>query len=68
MKDSADHVINTISGGFSRGGESNADRKRYLRQVNHVTELMGEVVFTITPELSFSEKDSEGVLPHDNDP
>ncbi|MCI60863.1 gag-pol polyprotein, partial [Trifolium medium] len=29
---------------------------------------MGEVAFTKTPELSFSEKDSEGVLPHDNDP
>jgi hypothetical protein len=67
-KKSAHHVINTISGGFSGGGESNTDRKRYLRQVNHVTELMGEVSFPKIPELSFSEKDSEGVVPHDNDP
>ncbi|MCI86770.1 hypothetical protein A2U01_0108051, partial [Trifolium medium] len=63
MKDSAHHVINTIFGGFSGGGESNAAKKRYLRQVNHVTELMEEVAFTKTPELSFFEKDSEGVLP-----
>jgi hypothetical protein len=29
---------------------------------------MGEVSFPKIPELSFSEKDSEGVVPHDNDP
>jgi hypothetical protein len=63
----SDHVISTIAGGFSGGGESNAARKRYLRQVNHVAELTGAAAFPTTLELSFSEKDSEGVIPLDND-
>jgi hypothetical protein len=67
-RDSTHHVINTIVGGFSGGDESNAARKRYLRQVNHVAELTEAVAFPTTPELSFSEKDSEWVIPHDNDP
>jgi hypothetical protein len=66
-RDLAHHVISTIAGGFSGGGESNAARKRYLRQVNHVAELTGAAAFPTTLELSFSEKDSEGVIPLDND-
>jgi hypothetical protein len=27
------HTLNTISGGFSGGGESNSSRKKYVRQV-----------------------------------
>jgi hypothetical protein len=58
-KDLSHRVKNTIAGGFSGGSESNSARKKYLRQVNHVTELMGQVSFPEVPELSFSENDND---------
>ncbi|MCH90939.1 gag-pol polyprotein [Trifolium medium] len=62
------HVINTIAGGFSGGGESNSARKKYVRQVNQIAEMIRKISFPKTPELTFSERDAEGIVPHDNDP
>ncbi|MCH92502.1 hypothetical protein A2U01_0013442, partial [Trifolium medium] len=67
-KETTNHVINTIAGGFSGGGESNFARKKYVRQVNQIAEMIGKVSFPKTPEPTFSEHDAEGIVPHDNDP
>jgi len=61
------HTLNTISGGFARGGESNASRKNYARQIMLIDE--GSHFFAErSPDIVFSAKDFEGVVPHDDDP
>lgn len=60
------NTLNTISGGFARGGESNTSRKRYVRQVMFIDHR------AINSEreqgITFTLDDYEGVVPHDNDP
>jgi len=56
------HTLNTISGGFARGGESSASRKNYARQIMLVDE--GSRAFTErSSDITFSAKDFEGVIP-----
>jgi hypothetical protein len=61
------HTLNTISGGFSRGGESSSSRKKYVRQVMLCQEYEKQV-----PEheldVSFTAKDYKDVIPHNDDP
>jgi len=61
------HTLNTVSGGFAGGGESSASRKNYARQIMLINE--GSHVFAEkSSDITFSPKDFEGVVPHDNDP
>ncbi|MCI01003.1 hypothetical protein A2U01_0022027, partial [Trifolium medium] len=56
------------AGGFTGGGESRAARKRYLRRIIQETNLVGQVSFPPTPEISFSANDGNGIFPNDDDP
>jgi len=61
------HTLNTISGGFAGGGESCASRKNYARQIMLIDE--GSHTFVEkSSDITFSAKDFEGVVPHDDDP
>ncbi|MCI54053.1 gag-pol polyprotein, partial [Trifolium medium] len=61
-------AVNTIAGGFSGGGDSSFARKRYARRTILETYLVGHAAFPSTPDISFTAKDGEGVMPHDDDP
>jgi hypothetical protein len=61
-------AVNTIAGGFAGGGESSSARKRYLRWTERETHSANNVTFPPTPDLSFSPKDTRGMVPHDDDP
>jgi hypothetical protein len=61
------HTLNTISGGFSGGGESISSRKRYVRQVMLCQEYEKQVP-EHEPEISFTARDYKDVIPHDDDP
>ncbi|GAU44606.1 hypothetical protein TSUD_240980 [Trifolium subterraneum] len=67
-KDQPRVAVNTIAGGFAGGGESRDSRMRYLRKIIHETNLVGSMVASPTPEISFSASDGEGIFPHDDDP
>jgi len=58
--------IHTISGGFSGGGCTASQRKRYVRSVMSVAEQV--VDNTLDVNLTFTKDDLRDVVPHDNDP
>jgi len=58
--------INTISGGFSGGGCTASQRKKYAREVMAVE--VQEVDQTPDVDLEFTKADRQDVIPHDNDP
>lgn len=61
------HTLNTISGGFAGGGESSSSRKKYVRQVMLCQEYE-EHDQQRGPDISFSARDYQDVVPHDDDP
>ncbi|GAU40790.1 hypothetical protein TSUD_348870 [Trifolium subterraneum] len=61
-------AVNTISGGFAGGGESNSARKRYIRKSKFEICSVGKSIFPHTPEISFNPEDARDVIPHDDDP
>jgi len=58
--------IHTISGGFSRGGCTSSQRKRYTRFVMSVKAQVVDDVLDV--DLAFTKVDLRDVIPHDNDP
>lgn len=56
----------TISGGFTGRGESNTSRKKYVRQVRLLDNSVNQALAR-EPNITFSTKDCEGIIPHDND-
>jgi len=58
--------INTISGGFSGGGCTASQWKKYAREVMAVE--VQEVDHTPDVNLVFTKADLQDVVPHDNDP
>jgi len=58
--------MNTISGGFSGGGCTASQRRKYAREVMAIEAQESDQ----TPELDliFTEADLQDVIPHDNDP
>ena len=58
--------VNTISGGFSGGGPTASQRKRYVRSVNSVAEEGLDDPWE--SDLVFTKADLHDVVPHDNDP
>jgi len=57
--------INTISGGFSGGGCTASQRKKYVREV--MTVEVGELDQSPESDLFFTKVDLQDVVPHDND-
>ena len=58
--------VHTISSGFSGGGPTSSQCKRYVRSVNSVAE--GESDNQWESDLVFTRADLRDVVPHDNDP
>ncbi|XP_068476843.1 uncharacterized protein [Phaseolus vulgaris] len=59
-------VVHTIAGGFSGGGPTASQRKKYARGVNSIEErISGE---PWESDLVFTRGDLRDVVPHDNDP
>jgi len=58
--------VHTISGGFSGGGPTASQRKRYVRSVNSVAE--GDSDDQWESDLVFTRADLRDVVPHENDP
>jgi len=58
--------VHTKSGGFSKGGCTASQRKRYVRSVNSVAEQGADDLLDI--DLAFTKVDLRDVVPHDNDP
>jgi len=58
--------VHTISGGFSGGGPTTSQRKRYVRTVNSVAEEGSDDPWETY--LVFTKVDLRNVVPHDNDP
>ena len=58
--------IHTISGGFSGGGCTTSQRKRYARAV--MTVELQEADQALDINLHFTKTDLRDVVPHDNDP
>ncbi|GAU43891.1 hypothetical protein TSUD_399390 [Trifolium subterraneum] len=61
-------AVNTISGGFAGGGESNSAIKPYVRRSRFEICSVGNSTFPHTPEISFNLEDRRDVVPHDDDP
>jgi len=57
--------INTISGGFSGGGCTASQRKKYAREV--IVVEVQEAYQTPDVDLVFTKADRQDVVPHDND-
>ena len=57
--------VHTISGGFSGGGYTASQCKRYARSVNSVAEQGADDSLDI--DLAFTKADLHDVVPHDND-
>ena len=58
--------VHTIAGGFSGGGPTASQRKKYERGVNSIEErISGELWES---DLVFTRGDLRDVVPHDNDP
>ena len=58
--------VHTIAGGFSGGGPTASQRKKYARGVNSIEERI-----SCNPwesDLVFTRADLQDVVPHDNDP
>jgi len=58
--------IHTIAGGFSGGGCTASQRKRYARAVMSVEAQRADNAFDV--DLVFTKADLQDVVPHDNDP
>ncbi|XP_068498472.1 uncharacterized protein [Phaseolus vulgaris] len=58
--------VHTISGGFSGGGCTASQHKRYVRSVNSVADQGADDSLDI--DLVFTKADLHDVVPHDNDP
>ncbi|XP_068492027.1 uncharacterized protein [Phaseolus vulgaris] len=58
--------VHTISGGFSGGGPTTSQRKRYVRTVNSVVGEGSDNPWKT--DLVFTKVDLRDVVPHDNDP
>ncbi|XP_068474249.1 uncharacterized protein [Phaseolus vulgaris] len=58
--------VHTISGGFSGGGSTASQRKKYVRSVNSVAEEFPDDPWE--SDLVFTRADLRDVVPHDNDP
>ncbi|XP_068477212.1 uncharacterized protein [Phaseolus vulgaris] len=58
--------INTISGGFSRGGCIASQQKKYAREV--IATEVQEADHTPNVDLVFTKVDRQDVIPHGNDP
>ena len=58
--------VHTIAGGFSRGGCTASQRRRYSRTVMSVEAQRIDDAFNV--DLVFTKADLEDVVPHDNDP
>jgi len=58
--------VHTISGGFSGGGPTASQRKRYVRSVNSVAEEFSDDLWE--SDLVFTRADLRDVVPHNNDP
>jgi len=58
--------VHTLSGGFSGGGPTASQRKKYVRSVNLVVEEFPDVPWE--SDLVFTRADLRDVVPHDNDP
>ncbi|XP_068498191.1 uncharacterized protein [Phaseolus vulgaris] len=58
--------VHTISGGFSGGGPTASQRKKYVRSVNLVAEEFSDDPWE--SDLVFTRADLRDVVPHDNDP
>ena len=58
--------VHTISGGFSGGGCTAYQRKRYVRSMNSVAKQGADDSLDI--DLVFTKADLRDVVPHDNDP
>ena len=58
--------INTISRGFSGGGCTTSQHKKYAREVMAVE--VQEADQTLDVDLVFTKADRQDVVPHDNDP
>ena len=58
--------IHTISGGFSGGGPTTSQRKKYVRSVSSVAEEFPDDPWE--SDLIFARVDLRDVVPHDNDP
>src|ERR1044072_7612206 len=65
MEEDQEIEICTVSGGFTRGGESNTMRKSYVRQVNYVYEVPYGFDHL---DINFSSKNFEGLSSHADDP
>jgi len=58
--------VNTISGGFSGGGCTTSQRKKYARGVTAAEVLHADLIPDV--DLTFMKADLRDVIPHDNDP
>ena len=58
--------VHTISGGFSRGGPTASQRKKYVRSVSSVVEEFPDDSWE--SDLVFTRANLRDVVPHDNDP
>jgi len=58
--------VHTISGGFSGGGPTASQRKKYARGVNSIDETISGDPWE--SDLVFTRVDLRDVVPHDNDP
>ena len=58
--------VHTISGGFSGGGPTASQRKKYVRSVSSVAEEFPDDPWK--SDLVFTRVDLRDVVPHDNDP
>ena len=58
--------VHTISGGFSGGGPTASQRKKYVRSVSSVAEEFPDDPWE--SDLVFTRADLRDVVPHDNDP
>ncbi|XP_068466518.1 uncharacterized protein [Phaseolus vulgaris] len=58
--------VHTISGGFSGGGPTASQRKKYARGVNSIDEKISGDPWE--SDLVFTRADLRDVIPHDNDP
>ena len=57
--------VNTISGGFSGGGSTASQRKKYARGVTAEEVLQTNLIPDV--DLTFTKADLQDVVPHDND-
>jgi len=58
--------VHTISGGFSGGGPTASQRKKYVRSVSSIAEEFPDDSWE--SDLIFTKADLRDVVPHDNDP